>query len=266
VSLKYALLATEGADDQAVLCRLLKLMGFVSFAGDGQNLDLFWLDLIPRLPKMVNTAGSVAGGNLYAYKNLPFPYFFTSPGYSIAVYQGQGSRLAQNLLDITQAYKAYARDIYALGIIIDADTYNPADVAKNYAEKLQSSFPSLRGTPGIVAPGPPRSGIYVLPDNNRPGNLDTVLVNCASCVYPEHKAGAEQFLQNLDARHKTHWSQPYGKDKALVASIVSIVRPGKANHNSLASANDRWISQQTLGDVPEIAQLYHFLQNLLELS
>lgn len=259
MSLKYALLATEGADDQAVLCRLLKLMGFVSFAGDGQKLDLFWMDLIPRFPK------NIADGNLYAYKNLLFPYFFTSPTHSIAVYQGQGSGLAQNLSDIVRAHRAYARDIHAFGVVVDADTRNPSDVAKNYVEKLQSSFPTLLETPGAVTSGPPRAGIYVLPDNKHPGNLDTVLVNCASSVYPDHKLGAEQFLQALDSRYKAHWSQPYGKDKALVASIVSVVRPGKANHNSLASANDRWISQQTLHDIPEIAQLYQFLQKLLDL-
>lgn len=54
-----------------------------------------------------------------------------------------------------------------------------------------------------------------------------------------------------------------GEHKAVVASIVSILKPGMANTPSIAQ--DNWISEQTVKDVAEIAMLKQFLENLLEL-
>ena len=107
-----------------------------------------------------------------------------------------------------------------------------------------------------------RTGIYILPDNKKPGVLDNVLVSCASVVYPDHKDGAEQFLNGLNTVHTSHW-KPFDRQKAIVASIVSVLRPGMANTPSIAQ--DRWICEQTVKDVPEIAVLKQFIENLLEL-
>jgi hypothetical protein len=237
VGLKYAILATEGADDQAVLCRLLRLSGLESFNGERKYLDPFWTRLIPSSKKLES--------NLYGHKKVHMPYFFMSSTHSIAVYQGQGSNLAQNLQDIMTAYQPYARDIYALGVLVDADNRQPDTVAALYADKLRGIFPTISRIAGTIVKGSPHTGIYVLPDNKRPGTLDTALVNCAATMFPDHKSGAEQFLNNLDDKHKERWPQPFGQDKALVASVVSVLQPGKANHMSLASDRDGWICRET---------------------
>lgn len=58
MSLKYSILATEGTHDQAVLCRLLQLLGLKQFRGERQFLDeeqhKFWGRLIPRSSDTMN--------------------------------------------------------------------------------------------------------------------------------------------------------------------------------------------------------------------
>lgn len=231
--MEYMILATEGADDQAILCSFLKYMGYNSINDSLQNLDPFWQGLIPHFSKNMS---------YHAHKNLPYPYIFAGNDISIAVYQGQGTRLAQNLLDIMQNFPRYRHDISALGIIVDADTSPPADVARTYTEKLNSAFPAFPAFPGIVSSGHPHTGIYVWPDGLNRGTLETLLLNCASFIYPDHKAGSEYFIQQLDTKYKQHWKGSEA-EKAAVAGIVSILRPGKANYASFARTDDKWVSQ-----------------------
>jgi hypothetical protein len=108
----------------------------------------------------------------------------------------------------------------------------------------------------------PRTGIYVLPDNKRPGTLDNILVDCATVMYPDHKVGAIQFLDGLDDSHKSHWG-PFDHEKSIVATIVSVLKPGMANTPSIRQ-ND-WICDKTVNGVAEVALLGEFLKDLLEL-
>jgi len=259
VSLKYALLATEGPHDQAVIGRLLELLGLKKFNGKLEALDPFWEKFIPDYPRK---------GNLYARMNMPS--LFTSQTYSVAVYHQEGKdNLLENLFATVVNYESGIQSFHAFGLIVDADNKEPGKVAKEYVRKLKEyakefevNFPFISDAPGIVTEGTPRTGIYVLPDNEKQGVLDSILVNCASVVYPDHKDGAEQFLSGLKTTHKSHW-KPFDDQKAVVASIVSVLKPGMANTPSIAQ--DRWVCEQTVKDVPEIAMLKQFIETLLEL-
>lgn len=262
MSLKYCILAAEGPHDQAAIGRLLKLFGLEDFAskfgGDPTFLDAFWVGFIPKTPPK----------KLYVRSSMPS--IFTSQTHSVAVYQGEGSNLIRNLLATIGTYvnkennrKPYIEDIHAIGLIVDADTSNPSDLARKYADELLLTFPMISGVPGTITVGTPRTGIYVLPDNKRQGTLDSILVDCAANVYSDHKVGAEAFLNGLDDKHKKHWRKPFGGQKALVASIVSVLEPGMANTSSIAQ--DNWIGEETVKSVAEIASLKDFLAILLEL-
>jgi hypothetical protein len=259
VGLKYSILATEGAHDQAALCKLLRMFGLEIFKGNRKTLDTFWLDIVPQRKE---------DDSLYSHNHVHLPYFFTSQTHSVAVYQGRGSSLSQNISDIMTLYPSYARNIHALGIIVDADTKLPHEVAKMYTDKLSTFFPGISNIPGIItAPSIseklPRTGIYVLPDNNKKGTLDSMLVECASHVYPDHKAGAEVFLSSLDLTHKSHW-KPFDYEKAVIATIASVIHPGIAN--TLSIARDNWVCDQTINAVSSLAHLCKFISDLLELS
>ena len=111
----------------------------------------------------------------------------------------------------------------------------------------------------------------MLPGNEKTGTLDSMLVNCATIRYPRYKTRAEQFLdeilQPIDgmyAKELKELRKPFGKEKALVATIVSVLKPGRANAPSIA--DDEWICELTEKQVPEVARLKQFLVDLLELS
>ena len=248
------LLATEGAHDQAAICKFLQLYGLQSFRGERKLLDEFWLGLLKIEKK---------SESIYAHEDMHQPRFFTSQTHSIAVYQGGGSNLSQNLFDLLNDMRIDIQKIHAFGLIVDADNNSPNKIAKEYADKLRKFFPAISSLPGAIVTEVPRTGVFVLPDNSRQGTLDTFLVDCASVAYPDHKSGAAQFLGSLDDAHKSHWG-PFDFEKAMVATIVSVVQPGIAN--TLSVRRDRWISTQTIGALPQVANLSNFLKELLELS
>src|SRR5216683_1609818 len=101
-------------------------------------------------------------------------------------------------------------------------------------------------------------------DNQGQGTLDSCLVKCASVVYPDHRTGAEKFLNELDSRHTSHLRTSIAREKAVVACIVGVLKPGKSNTASLADNN--WVSKQTVSNVDEISSLCGFVKSLLEIS
>ncbi len=252
VSLKYCILGVEGPHDQAFVGKLLEMRGFTKFDGQHKNIDPFWQKFIPSYP---------IRGRLYA--RLDMPSIFVSHTHSVAIYQGEGTNLCPNLIDKMRTHQPYTEDIYAFGLIVDADEHAPNQVAKQKAEKLRVLFPLFPEIAGAVTIEEPRTGIYVLPDNVRPGILDSILVKCASMAYPDVKAGAERFVESIDAARKGHWG-PFDSEKALIASIVSVLRPGMSNTPSIAQ--DEWVCNATLSSVNEVTQLSTFLEKLLGLS
>lgn len=250
VSLKYCILATEGVHDQAAISRVLKLSGLKRFGGQANRLDAFWQRFIPIYPKR---------GNLY--DRLSMPSIYSSSTHSVAIYQGGGSELLENLqADIL--YEPYHKDIHAFGVIVDTDTYSPSFVCDKYAKGLRGFFPDIPDIPNVVDIGPPRTGLYILPDNINSGVLDTLLVKCAAVMYPDHAMGAENFLNQLGGSHKTHWG-PFDYQKALVATITSVLRPGATNTASIAQ--DNWICEKSKDLVIELSSLANFINNLLEI-
>lgn len=260
--MKYVILATEGPHDQAAIGRLLKLMGLKDFArefgGELASLESFWRGFVPTSPPL----------KLYERSSMPSIFSSSAHSISVAIYQGEGSNLIPNLIATISNYRLgkrrpYIQDIYAFGLIMDADTHDPDALAKDRADQLRVLYPTISAVPGTITEGIPRTGIYVLPDNKRQGTLDSILVDCASVVFHDHRSGAEQFLNGLADDHKRHWRRPFGEQKALVASIVSVLRPGMANTPSIAQ--DRWICGETVQTVAELDSLYQFIKTLLDL-
>lgn len=258
------ILATEGPHDQAAIGRLLKMLGLKDFAsefgGELAFLDNFWRGFVPTSPPL----------KLYERSSMPSIFSSQAQSISVAIYQGEGSNLIPNLIATISNYRLgktnrrpYIQDIDAFGLIIDADTHDPGALAKDKADQLRVLYPAISQVPGTITEGTPRTGIYVLPDNRRRGTLDSVLVDCASVIFRDHRSGAEQFLSGLADGHKRHWRKPFGEQKALVASIVSVLRPGMANTPSIAQ--DKWICDETVQSVAELGSLYQFLKTLLDL-
>ncbi|WP_414564493.1 MULTISPECIES: DUF3226 domain-containing protein [unclassified Anabaena] len=253
MSLKYALIGVEGPHDLAFVGKILKLLKFKEFDGKEHNLDSFWAKFKPIYPKK--------GGNLY--ERLDMPSIFFTDTLSVAVYAGGGSNLAPRLLAILANHPPYQKEIIAFGIIADADKYSPNNIAEEYSQKFKVYFPGLPTVGGNVDTSYLRTGIYVLPDNSQQGVLENILCSCRNYAYPLHMEKAASYLADFDAEHKLGW-QPFDDKKALIATVVSILKPGKTNTVSIKD-ND-WISHNTQNNVPALENFVAFIKKLLNIE
>jgi hypothetical protein len=218
------------------------------------KFDKFWHKFIPKYPKQ---------GSLYKRLNMPSILFTES--LSVAIYEGEGSNIVTNLDDILSANYEYHTNLAAFGIVADCDKLTPDRIAEPYAKKFRSYFPNFPQCPGVVDTNSPRTGIYVLPDNASPGVLDTLLCECGQIAYPAYMEKASSYLNEFsESDIKSLKWKNFDREKALVATVVSVLKPGKTNTTSIADNN--WVSEQTKQHVPALENFIKFLSQLLEVS
>ena len=58
--------------------------------------------------------------------------------------------------------------------------------------------------------------------------------------------------------------KPFDRQKAIVAAVASILKPGGTNTATLS--NNDWVSQNTYNQIEEIKAFCTFLENLLDLK
>jgi hypothetical protein len=252
VSRRYALIGVEGNHDQAFLARILhKSLGFRKFDDGNDELDDLWRKFRPVYPPK--------SGKFYVRLNLPS--ILHTDDVSVAIYAGEGSSLIANLsarlsdLDISK--------LFAFGIVADSDKSLPTKVAEDYSSAFQEFFPNFPSSPGLVdSDDTSRSGVYVLPDNASSGVLETLLCKCGEAAYPEYMQRALSYINSFSEEEirKLKW-KPFDREKATIATIASVLRPGKTNTVSI-SDND-WVCHQTTQDISELFSITEFLKKLL---
>ena len=248
----YAIIGVEGRHDQAFVLKVLRLLGFKNFDGEISKIDPFWLDLKPEYPRK---------GNLYKPLNMPSILF--NDNISVAIYEGEGSNLINNLRATFLNHPQYQNNLFALGIVADCDRDIPENIVKKYSDTFRSYFPNFPEQSGIVDLNFPYTGIYILPDNNHQGVLETLLIECGNIVYPELIESAKNYINIIPAPYKQKW-KPFDEEKALIATIVSILKPGKTNTVSIS--DNLWISEQTQREVVNLQNFVIFMRELLSLT
>jgi hypothetical protein len=257
VSRKYVLIGVEGNHDQAFVSKILcKLLGFSEFKEDESNLDSFWRKFIPIYPKR---------GNLY--KRLDMPTILYTETLSIALYAGEGSNLITNLND--KLSDIDYSTLLAFAIVADADDDTPNKIVEKYHHGFKEYFPDFPTTvsqSGNVIEGSPKLGIYILPDNSQQGVLDTLICDCGDLVYPEYMQRAREYINKFSEEERKKkplkW-KPFDQQKAIIATVVSVLKPGKTNQTSIS--DNSWISSET-AEIPAIKNFTDFLRNLLKLE
>ena len=251
VERRYALIGVEGNHDQAFLGRVLeKLLGFKIFKGKESDLDALWRKFVPKYP--------ARGGMLY--KRLDMPSVLHTEDVSVAIYAGGGDNLIQNLVAKLSDIDYSA--LLAFGIVADADNDSPDKVGDTYCAGFRELFPNFPNNPGVCIESSPRLGLYVLPDNSNQGVLDTLICKCGESVYPEFMKRARAYIAQFSEEEiqEIGW-KPFDKEKAIVATVASVLKPGGTNTVTI-SQND-WICSQTSETVPELNSIVSFLKNLL---
>jgi hypothetical protein len=256
--LKYGYLVVEGPHDVEFVARVLKPYGLrrIRLKSD---LDPFWESLVPEVFPIDDDL----------LKRVPVPMFFTSATHSVAIDGAMGDTLIVETVQESLAYLG-PDQLVGVGLMLDADTrVTPSQRFLSIKDKLASLEVTLDlpDNPGKVGSGHPRSGVFMLPDNQSQGTLEDILVQCAEIAYPSLLARANTFVQGVDANSltrddKKEFEKPAGRNKAIVSSISSILKPGKTIQVSIQ--DNRWLKDDAL-NLPRVKAVQTFLAELLEI-
>ncbi len=258
---KYGYVVVEGPHDVEFVYRLLSPFGFKRVQWM-KHLDPFMSPLVPTtFPH---------GGDLQ--KRVPVPLFLQNQSHAVAVRSAIGdSRLVETLdegrtgINLNSDFDLMT----GVGVILDTDREIPAaDRYKAIKSGLAAKGFTLPNGPGTVATGPPRIGAFVLPDNNSVGNLEDLLIECATTAYPSLLSTAKTHVEAT--KNDPTLQEGDGEDltktpvynKAVVGSIGAVLRPGKAVQVSLQ--DNRWLRDNTL-QIPRVKAVQDFLVSLLDL-
>ncbi len=257
---KYGYIVAEGPHDVEFVSKILSPFRFktIQYIDD---LDPFFRELIPRVFP-IPPQGDIL-------KRIPIPLFIENETHSIAIHSANGdSRLIDT---IEENNKLLDKDkITGVGILLDSDqVLDPQIRYSNIKKRLEIKQFHPADSAGLITDGPPKLGVYMLPDHQSQGTLEDLLLECAAIVYPNLLTSAQTHIKNaeddgaLKEPDLEDFRKPSGRKKAVVGSIASVLRPGKAVQVSLQ--RDRWLRDETL-DIPRVKAFQNFLVNLFEIQ
>jgi hypothetical protein len=254
---KYGYLVVEGPHDVEFVYRLLSPHGLtrVQFMA---SLDPFLLPLVPR--------SFPPGDDLQ--KRVPVPLFLQSGTHAVAVHSAVGDTRLIQTVDENTALLDQAI-LTGIGLVLDADlAVMPGDRYVAIRDGLRTKGYPMPDDAGVVSTGPPRLGAFVLPDNMVGGTLEDLLMDCARDVYPTLLATATTHVDSA-SRDATlapddlrELRKAAGRNKAIIGSMASVLRPGRAIQVSLQ--DNRWLRDTALA-LPRVRAVQSFLEELLEL-
>jgi len=95
--------------------------------------------------------------------------------------------------------------------------------------------------------------------------LETLLLKCGEIAYRDYLQRANNYIDRFseEERKKLKW-KPFDREKAIIATVVSVLKPGKTNQASIS--DNQWISSETAESVEDLQKLVSFLEDLLGLK
>ncbi|WP_295444650.1 DUF3226 domain-containing protein [uncultured Thiodictyon sp.] len=209
----------EGPHDVELVYRLLSPYGLkrVRYLSD---LDPLFAPLVPR--------DYPPDDDLQ--KRMPVPLFLQSGTDAIAVHSAFGD---SRLIEIVEENAAMLGRgaMSGVGLLLDADRQTSATrYAKLRSDMAAKGF-ALDPIPGQVAPGKPRLGAFVLPDNRTTGTLEDLLLESAQAIYPALLASAQEHVDRaaqdsgLTRNDLADFKQPAGRNKAIIHRAPRRNRP-----------------------------------------
>ncbi len=253
--MRRILLVTEGPHDVEAIGRLLSKLG-ANRVQTIDVLDAFWARLVPRRFPYE--------GDLL--RRVPVPTFFQAETFSVAVHSAIGISQISKVARASLA--ALDEPPAAIGLVVDADDRSASEVWNEILEDMHE-FDFGQG-PGHFGVSEPRAGVYVLPNNEGSGTLETILLKCGEKVYPELLAKARAWIEPLDPEDKAifvnsnerkYLAKPAGKAKAVVSAVASVLRPGRTVQVSIQ--DNRWLSDIEAFSIPEVVAFQTFVSSLI---
>ena len=261
MAVKDAFIIVEGPQDAECIARLLDSAGYGRITRI-ENLPSVYRNLFsPSFPR--------EGLGLDQPHEVPH-FRRNAEGCIVAMIPAGGdSKLASSLMAGIEAFK---RAPDAIGFLLDDDR-EPSPTIRHgkllasvkESEALRSlQFPAA---PGAVHAGPPRTGVFVMPDNQQPGTLEMVLLEAGSVAYDLQLRAAQQFVEQfpadgLIAGDLAEGGKPSGKKKQIIGCVAAMLKPGRTLQTSLH--DNRWLTGDAL-DKPLVLELRRWLHPLLDI-
>ena len=257
---QFGYLVVEGPHDVEFCYRLLSVYGLKRVRMI-QELDEALKSLVPR--------SFPHSGDLL--KRVPVPLFLQNGTHAIAIHSAIGdTRLVETLQEtlLTLDPETFS----GVGLMLDSDSAKTAavryeELGKKVAEAaIGLTLPLLAAE---VAPGPPRCGAFVLPDNVQAGTLEDLLLESAEVQYVDLLSAATGYVDSaideglIPASHRTDIEKPAGRNKAVIGAMAALFKPGKAVQTSIQD-ND-WLRGSALGQL-RIKAVQAFLVSLFDLE
>jgi hypothetical protein len=184
------------------------------------------------------------------------PSILVKEDFSIAVYAGGGTTLIRNLGD--KLSDLNPNDfLTAFALVVDTDNHPPSKIAEDYYKGFKLLFPDFPQTvesTGAITGTLPKLGLYILPNNSDSGVLETLLSEFGEVAYPNFMQRAKSYI-NQFTEHEVKeigWA-PFDREKATIATVVSVLKPGKTNTVSIS--DDKWVSTSILERFPNLQNL-----------
>jgi hypothetical protein len=256
---RYGCLIVEGQQDIAFVARLLRAFK-IKAVEKKSLLDPYWEILIPKNFPV----------NDDLQKRVPVPIFFENENHSISIHPAEGiTRLAQTLGETLAVIDR--EQLASCGFLLDADyKQTPQERFENLIDELRRSDVTIPMPLhlGEITETNPKSGIFVLPDNQNHGTLEDILLQTAQINYTHLSLAAQTYIQSLDESQLTRddlveLRKPAGRKKAQVSSMASILKPGRAIQNSIH--DNRWLEGEAV-NLPIVKSISLFLADLFELN
>ncbi|WP_204102800.1 MULTISPECIES: DUF3226 domain-containing protein [Spirulina sp. CCY15215] len=263
---KYFYFVAEGQHDIAFLVKLLMESFELEIIQYFSDLDSFWEHLIPRTfpPK---------DGDFV--KRIPIPQFLQNENLSIALHSANGIEQITNTLEESLAVIDDLSLLFGIALILDADQKEkPSERFDRLIQELSAKpelskkldfvdFKALKL--GEVEKNDKKFGVFIIPNNKDSGTLEEILIECAKMNYTDLHRLAESYIASVDLtslgkKDRKEFKKPAGKNKAIVSSISSVLKPGKAIQVSIK--DNCWIDSQTL-KLENIALIREFIAKIL---
>jgi hypothetical protein len=213
------------------------------------------------------------GGDLLARHPVPL-FLVNDDGQSVALVVAAGiSKVRQRL---NNALNVLSRTPDSVGVILDADSEeSPSTRFKTLVEGFKkegsaSARLAWPSKPGELSRTNTKTGVFILPDNQGQGTLEDLLLEAAEVAYPDLLKAAKQYTDliseetareggKLDKSDLKEFLKPAGRQKAIVASMTGILKPGKTVAVSIQDT--RWLDPDFSG--PRILDFQSFLDQLI---
>lgn len=251
---RYCYIVGEGPQDIEFLICFLKYYG-LKRVNLLSKLDSFWELLVPKTFPINDDLS----------KRVPVPVFLQNAELSVALHSANGITELSNRIEESLAIVP-SSEIFGIGIFLDADdAETPQQRFDKLIPQLSPLGLSLPSTLGQVMKGSPRCGIFIAPNNSDSGTLEELLLECAKLNYPNLLSMSTNYVSGIDTNQLTNndlkqLNKPAGKNKAVISSISSILRPGKALQVSIQ--DNRWIDEKTM-ELDSIKLVKKFLDEVI---